>query len=96
MIWKFAGTVLLMLVMGTAFARPYQCDELEDAASNLESAAQDLLDCARKHDYSEDCSRLAREVRDAADTYESVVSDAENTFVGETVDTCPSPIRWYP
>lgn len=52
----------------------YECDAAEDARRELEDAATDLAHCARRRDYSDDCSSEAREAKDAADTYEDTVS----------------------
>lgn len=53
-----------------------QCRAVCEAANDLEDAANDLAQCARKHDFGDDCGRSFREVRDASDDYESAVSEA--------------------
>ena len=53
-----------------------KCRVVCDAANDLESAAKDLAQCASRHDFSNDCRRRFREVKDAAASYESAVSDA--------------------
>ena len=70
-----------VLLMHRMMAR--SCDRLKgtclavcEAANSLEDAANDLAQCARRHDFSNDCHSRARDVRDAADEYESAVSDA--------------------
>ena len=56
----------------------HKCQAVCDAATELESAANELARCARRHDFSNDCSRQARDSRNAADDYESAVMDAED------------------
>ena len=53
-----------------------KCRVVCDAANDLESAAKDLAQCASRHDFSDDCRRRSREVKNAADSYESAVNDA--------------------
>ena len=53
-----------------------KCLAVCEAANSLETAANDLAHCARRHDFSNDCHSRARDVRDAADEYESAVSEA--------------------
>lgn len=65
-------------LLGLALQRwntPEHCLAAQDAAEELESAANALLRCARQQDFSDDCSREARNVRWAADEYESEVSN---------------------
>jgi hypothetical protein len=52
------------------------CADVCEAADSLESAAQDLLSCARKRDFDNDCHRQVRDVRDAGDQYESAIAES--------------------
>lgn len=54
----------------------YTCEAVEEARQRLESVANDLLDCARRRDYSDDCASEVNDVQDTGDSYESAVSDA--------------------
>jgi len=56
----------------------HKCRDVCEAANTLERDAIDLAMCAAKHDYADDCSAQASEVRDSADGYETAVSDADN------------------
>lgn len=58
-------------------ARGEQCEAICDAAAELQSAAEDLAQCARRLDMSNDCSRQFRNVRSAHSDYESAVSDGD-------------------
>ncbi len=53
-----------------------KCLEVCKAANQLKDAANDLAQCASKHEYSDDCRRKFRDTRDAFDHYESSVSNA--------------------
>lgn len=77
----------------SAIARPSVCDPLDDAASELESATEALYACIRRRDYEEDCSSRARDVRHAAEEYESAVSDASSDL-DDVTDVCPAPLRY--
>lgn len=57
--------------------RSDKCHTVCEAANRLVDAAQELLACASRHDYSEDCSSASIDARDAHDQYESAVSDAD-------------------
>lgn len=52
------------------------CKEACEASSELEEAANELARCAKRRDFGDDCGRHVREVRGAADNYESAVSEA--------------------
>lgn len=54
------------------------CKAACDASSQLEDAANELARCAKRRDFGDDCGRYAREVRYAAENYESAVSDADD------------------
>lgn len=54
------------------------CRAACDASNKLEDAANELARCAKRRDFGDDCSRYAREVRYAAENYESAVSDADD------------------
>lgn len=56
-----------------------KCKSACEAANELKSAADDLSNCAKKHDYSNDCRRKFRDTKDKFDSYESAVSDASNS-----------------
>lgn len=53
------------------------CKAACEASSDLEKAATELTRCAKRRDLSDDCGRPAREVRDAAENYESAVNDSQ-------------------
>lgn len=53
-----------------------ECRKAEQTRQALESATEDLLTCATRRDFSNDCHRPAREVRYAAENYELAVSSA--------------------
>jgi hypothetical protein len=53
----------------------HTCNDAEATREALERAAMELAYCARKRDYEDDCSIEASDVRDAADDYESAISD---------------------
>ncbi|MHB8447377.1 MAG: hypothetical protein ACYC9P_05570 [Rudaea sp.] len=55
-----------------------KCQDVCEKANALKDAAEDLAACAARHDYSDDCSTEAADASDAADEYESSVSDADN------------------
>jgi hypothetical protein len=70
-----------VLLMHDVFARSCgrkagKCQAVCEAANDLEDAAKNLAQCARRHDFSNDCHSRSRDVRSAADNYESAVSDA--------------------
>ena len=67
----------LLVLMLQQRSVPEHCSGVDSAAKQLQSAAEDLVKCARKRDFSDDCSRKAREVRWAADEYEDAVSEHE-------------------
>lgn len=52
-----------------------ECASVCEAAEALESAADDLTNCARRRDLADDCWRQFRDVRSAHSDYESAVSD---------------------
>ncbi len=54
-----------------------KCRAVCERANELQDAADSLSRCAAQHDYSDDCGSRAHEVRDAADEYETAVSDSE-------------------
>lgn len=90
---KLGGLTLLIAVLCSPalIARPYQCVELDSAASELEFATNNLARCIKSRDYEDDCSSQARKVKNAADDYESAVSNAQGDFGGEVSTVCPSP-----
>ncbi|BEV07752.1 hypothetical protein [Methylophilus sp. DW102] len=53
-----------------------KCKDVCEAANELKSAADDLSNCAKRHDYSNDCRSKFRETKYKFETYESAVSDA--------------------
>lgn len=55
-----------------------KCNDACRKANELQQAAQDLADCAARHDLTDDCSAQARDARDAADAYEEAVTGAED------------------
>ncbi|WP_159016030.1 hypothetical protein [Cognatiluteimonas profundi] len=55
----------------------------------------DLNDCIRRADYSDDCSLQARDVRDSTDEYEEAISTAESDFNGEAEDVCRPKSKAY-
>lgn len=57
-------------------AHSYACDAVRDAKNDLESAANDLEECAQRDDMTEDCSTEARESNEAAEGLETAVADA--------------------
>src|SRR5690348_9027526 len=58
-------------------SNPNKCQAVCEAADDLEDAARSLSDCAGNHDYSDDCSSQFGAVRDAQDSYETAVTDAD-------------------
>ncbi|GIZ54064.1 hypothetical protein NCCP691_40780 [Noviherbaspirillum aridicola] len=52
-----------------------ECRAVCEAANALSDSASDLGRCAGRHDYSEDCRRRFRGVRQAFTEYESLVSE---------------------
>lgn len=86
----------IIVLVGVFAAMPCHaievCDDLEDAADWLQSAASDLASCASYHDYGNDCSMEAMDAVDAADDYESAVSEAEHELDGEVSDICDRPL----
>lgn len=95
---KLGGVIAIavgVLIAGSASARPSLCDELDQAADELQDATADLHACVQRRDYEEDCSRQARAVRHAADEYESAVSDVSGR-VDDIADVCPPPRRAAP
>lgn len=52
------------------------CNGLCSASNRLKSASFDLYICASKFDFSEDCYRKYKDVRDAHDNYMSILSNA--------------------
>lgn len=94
---KWVCLVLFLLCLPSVpSARIQQCDDLEESADALEAAVDELRACVQKRDYDEDCSRDARDVRDAADDYETAVSEASDHFDGEASSVCPAPARIFP
>lgn len=55
-----------------------KCKDVCEAANELKSAADDLSNCAKRHDYSNDCRRKFRETKYKFESYESAVSDASS------------------
>jgi len=53
------------------------CRDAYDAKRELILAATYLLSCARKSDYTDDCSREVRDVRDAGDDLQTAVADSD-------------------
>lgn len=53
-----------------------KCKDVCEAANELKSAADDLSNCAKRHDYSNDCRSKFRETKYKFESYESAVSDA--------------------
>lgn len=54
-----------------------KCKAICNAAEELESAAKELADCARKRDLSDECWSQFADVRDAHDDYEAAVSNGD-------------------
>jgi hypothetical protein len=55
-----------------------KCKDVCEAANELKSAADDLSNCAKKHDYSNDCRNRYRDTKDKFEQYENAVSDASD------------------
>lgn len=55
-----------------------KCEVVCNAANELESAADDLSSCAKKHDYTNDCRGRYRDVKDKFEEYENAVSEASD------------------
>ena len=55
-----------------------KCEVVCNAATELESAADNLSNCAKKHDYTNDCRRRYRDVKDKFEEYENAVSEASD------------------
>lgn len=55
-----------------------KCRDVCEAANELKSAADDLSVCAKRHDYSDDCSNRYRDVKDKFEDYEDAVSEASD------------------
>jgi len=53
-----------------------KCRDTCEAANELKSAADDLSNCAKRHDYTNDCRSRYRDTKDKFEQYENAVSDA--------------------
>lgn len=82
------GIFRSMLVWATFQAQSvwaYECDEVEaaqsefsSAASDLDSAARQLANCASSEDYEDDCSSEMYRVQSSHSDYEDAASELES------------------
>lgn len=72
-----APTLALAAPVAQEYPTSQACRDAYDAKQALADAAADLLYCARRSDYSDDCSREIRVVRDAGDDLENAVSSSD-------------------